>query len=135
MTLAPKRLLSVAAITVGFVLLYHLDWPGFWFGGPLKPSILALSAVLLAHLLRVATWPLVIVFGLLTFALDAVDAFASTLVSIEGGLADAQINGYGASLLVLYTSPITLLGPMFVAFIAHGLLVERSDIPSPERRQ
>ena len=133
MTLAPKRLLIVAGIAVGFMLLYRLEWPGFWIGGPFKPTVLALSAVLAAHFFRVASWPLVIAFGLLTFALDAVDSFVGAAGPVTGATPGAQLNRAGIAAATWIFSPITLIGPMAVAVVAHLVLSKMRPNTSLER--
>jgi hypothetical protein len=118
-TYSRGRLVVVSGLAVTFNVLYRLDWPGFWLGGPLKPTLLVLAVVLAAHYLRVASWPLVLAFSLLPFVLGTLELLTNNSGPIAGGTPEAQLNRIFVAAISVLLSPITLLGPVLVAVIAH----------------
>ena len=133
MTLRHSRLLIIGGIAVAFMLLYRVDWPGFWFGGPLKPTILTLAAVLVANYFRVASWPLVAIFALLPFALNTLEFVVGASGAVAGTTPEAQQNQVGIMTLSAVLSPITLIGPVVAAVIGHVVAGKMRPNTSLER--
>jgi hypothetical protein len=126
------HLFAVAAVAATFMVFYLVPWTGGWFGGPLKPTVLALLAVVALHLVRVASWPLILLFAFLPFLLTTIE-FIASVPSAGAHTPEAQLNRLGISVASAALSPVTLLAPLAAAILAHIFLKRMRPNISLER--
>jgi hypothetical protein len=136
MTLKHVRYLKLAALVATLWLLYLVPWswwvPMPWWIAPLAPTITSVAFVVLAHRLRVASWPAIIAFSLAFYVEGIAESYVDTLVHHETPLQFAPDNQAKSSIFfpviywVLWSvifSPILLWGPILSSILVYGVLI------------
>ena len=125
-----SRVLLNLAITIAFVVLFWIPLPI-----PLlvKPSLLVVAAVIVAHRLQVSSWPLVVFLALLPFALGTMKLALTTPDFDLGTTPQMRPSLAESATIALMLAPATLIGPTAAAAITHLLMSKARSNTSLER--
>lgn len=130
--MTPKSVhyLKLLTLVATLWVLYLVPRPTVAWLEPLKPTAISLAFTILAHRLRVASWPVVVAFSLTFFAEGVAEAYINGPATHEtpsGNLPDDRV-----MMLALWAalfSPVSLWGPILFSVLAYIVLRRPPALP------